>query len=523
MSIKYWLPLVTLLMLLPKPVLAAHSGSAPTDPSKPDDENFIIDTDSGLDTGCTFREEGPLVFKVKIDRYVGETNSDGTLKEPQKLITLRLVSKSAQLKMPAYDIDLSDGEVDEVYFNGHKLDTPLQGSNGTWNENSFTVPIEWVKFPTARSVNGEKPVAAENEIRVDIDTRSQGWCTSIDWAELNFKAMAPLILVHGIGANPQDAWEVEPGVTDYLTSLGVPFEHRIRIGPNDRILPLRNRQGEIVEAGNAQAIEGEVRRVAQSFGVQKVHLVGHSKGGLDSRGYLNEFYHPEEIQVLSLHTISSPHHGSVLADISTAARTLNPRPVAQDGDGEMRDYIESDFWLERIGGAFNRGPQLPGLANLQTEFMADFNRDNPFPTNVRLYTYGADADLNRDGNITREEAAPLLPHIPPFVDAGEQGTRAYHLLRDVSTIRVIEIPLPSPINIPFPGVVFENELQRVPTTSPQLNDLLVTDTSSQYPSQRQHFGPTLENEWLHRNHRDVKHPGVMNSILETISTDFPVN
>ncbi len=32
MSIKYWLPLMAILLLIPKPVLAAHSGSAPTDP-----------------------------------------------------------------------------------------------------------------------------------------------------------------------------------------------------------------------------------------------------------------------------------------------------------------------------------------------------------------------------------------------------------------------------------------------------------------------------------------------------------
>lgn len=110
--------------------------------------------------------------------------------------------------------------------------------------------------------------------------------------------------------------------------------------------------------------------------------------------------------------------------------------------------------------------------------MRDFNRANPFSQEIKLYTYGADADLDGDGDISRVEATPLIPHYPPYIDAGEQGTRAYHLLRDVSTINLIERTLPNPLNIPyFPRVVFENELQRVPTTSPQLNDLLVTDRS----------------------------------------------
>lgn len=511
---------MAVLLLIPKPVFAAHSGSAPTDPQAADDENFVLDTDPGLDTGCTFRDGDPLIFKVKIDRYVGETNGDGTLKEPQKLITNKVVSTAAHLKMPAYDIDLSDGEIDEVYFNGRKLDTPLQGSDGTWQENEFTIPIEWVKFPTARGINGEKPIAAENEIRVDIDTRNAGWCTSIDWAELHFKAISPLILIHGIGANPQAAWEELPGVTNYLTSLGVPFEHRIPIGPNDRILPLRNRQGQVTEPGNADALEREIRRTAASFGVQKVHIVGHSKGGLDSRGYLAQNYNPKEVRVLSLHTISTPHQGSVLSDISFEARTRLLRPMPQQGDDEMFAYLTNDYYYgELIGGALGRGPQLPGLGELRTGAMRDFNRENAIPKDVKFYTYGADADLDRDGNITVVEAEPLLPNLPLVgFDAGEQGTVLYHLLRDVTTVTLNEERIPF-----LPRLVFRRELVRVPTTSIQLNDLAVTDSSSQHPSQLQHFGPSSENRWLWRNHRNVKHPGVIDNILNKIRRDFPSN
>lgn len=462
---------------------------------------------------------------MPIDRYVGETTGDGILVNPGLLIKQGVISQTVELIMPAYDIDFAQGEVDEVYFNGHKLDKPLQGADGEWHENQFLVPIEWVKFPARPGENGEKPVAAGNEITIGIDINAQGWCTAIDWAQVHFKAMAPLLLIHGIGANPQDAWEVEPGVTDYLTSLGIPFEYRIPIGRNDRILPTRNQAGEIIEPGNAEALEREIRTVAQRFGVQKVHLVGHSKGGLDSRGYLSQFYHPEEVKVLSLHTITSPHHGSVLADLTVEARTRFPRPVAQDGDAEMQAFIDTDFWLERLGGVARRGPQLPGLRDLQTSVMRDFNRENPFSSDVKLYTYGADADLDQDDDISIVEAHPLIPHSPPFIDAAEQGTRAYHLLRDVSTVNLIERRLSTNIpltNIPLPTLVFENELQRVPTT-PQLNDLLVTDNSSQHPNQRQHFGPSPENPWLWRNHRNVKHPGVMDRVLEKIRTDFPTN
>lgn len=142
MSIKYWLPLVALLLLAPKPVLAVHSGSAPTDPSKPNDEHFVVDVDSGLDTGCTYREGGRLKFKVGINRYVGKASmEDKLLINAETLKKQKVVSPTIKLVMLAYDIDIDQGEIDEVYFNGHKIGT-LQGSNGTWQENEFTILIE---------------------------------------------------------------------------------------------------------------------------------------------------------------------------------------------------------------------------------------------------------------------------------------------------------------------------------------------------------------------------------------------
>lgn len=58
MSIKYWLPLLAFLWFS-TPALASHSGEAPIEPSAPDDEHFVVDTDTGLDTGCTYRDPCP--------------------------------------------------------------------------------------------------------------------------------------------------------------------------------------------------------------------------------------------------------------------------------------------------------------------------------------------------------------------------------------------------------------------------------------------------------------------------------
>lgn len=83
---KYLLSLVALI-LIPTPALAARFGDGDIDPYPASDERFSEDQyPGGLDTGCTFRSEGPLKFTVKVDRYVGNIKSDGTLEDPAKLI-----------------------------------------------------------------------------------------------------------------------------------------------------------------------------------------------------------------------------------------------------------------------------------------------------------------------------------------------------------------------------------------------------------------------------------------------------
>lgn len=490
---------IVALLWLSSPSLAFHSGSSPTHPVTPDDEHFLVDIGSGLDTGCTFRNGGPLIITLEIDRYVGDVNSDGTPQDPDTLIANEVLSSKARLMMPAFDVDSSAvlnppfaPEVDKVFFNGHELSKPLTGANNTWIMNEFEVDIDIIKFPS-RSAPGVKPTPAQNEIRIDIDTANvdigeELWCTAIDWIQLHFKAIAPILLVHGIASGP-DTWE--PEVVNFLTSNQIPFEHEIQLGPNDTI------------ANNGELLSQIVREQAMSFGVEKVHLVVHSKGGLDSRRFLSTHYDPDDIKVLSLHTLSTPHYGSVLSDISVANRTLND-PSSQDDD--LQEYLDNDWWADFS----NKGPQLPGLADLQTDTMETFNTENAFPSGVKLYTYGADADVNDDGAIAAGEAEPLIPDIQFFIDSAEIGSLLYRVLRNVSSITVTR-------RTNFFGLNEWHKITPNATAIPQDNDIFVTDTSSRFPNQIQHFGPS------DRNHATIKDAESMTTVLDRIRADFPVD
>ena len=288
---------------------AGHSGGSPWDPQTASDTNFVVDQAAGLDTGCVFRSSGPLLFSVQVDRYVGPTNADGTLRDAAGLIAAGVISAKARLRMPAWDVDYSGSqdpsvspERDLVSFNGYSFGY-LTGDNDVWKLNEFEIPIQNVKFPSSPAPECTSsvpsscpgPTPAQNDIRIDIDTLNsdEDWCTEIDWATLSFDAMAPLMLIHGTNSGP-DTWgrpapftlqafdcngtPAAGSVSARLIELGIPFDDCIQLEPNGS------------PDNNAQQLSTILPRKARKFGVENLHLVTHSKGATDSRKFLADYY-----------------------------------------------------------------------------------------------------------------------------------------------------------------------------------------------------------------------------------------
>lgn len=95
---------------------------------------------------------------------------------------------SVVLSMRALDVDEEDGEVDDVYLNGHFLGR-LTGANNVWSVTAFNVNPAWL-------------VAGQNLVRINVDTSGDAtqWVTTIDWAQL---------LTDGGGATDGDTQSVQ--------------------------------------------------------------------------------------------------------------------------------------------------------------------------------------------------------------------------------------------------------------------------------------------------------------------------
>lgn len=287
--------------------VAQHRGSTGIDVPEKSDTLFLVDVAPGLDTGCVFNDRSPLVFDIPVDRVVGDVTT---------LVSKGLLSATVELTMPAYDVDFdaipgngNAPERDRVVFNGHVVPGEfLRGSNNAWHKNTFRIPVEWVRFPREpQSANaGVTPEPNRVEVHIDVQNSTRIWCTEIDWASLKLeKAVRPVVGVHGILSNG-GIWDSlwVPGLRD----LGVPMSH-LNMGALDSI------------ESNASKIANHVERIKRHYGVDKVNIVAHSKGGLDSRQFAESDGSVEKILQLG-----TPNAGSPWADIVQAGSLALPLP-----------------------------------------------------------------------------------------------------------------------------------------------------------------------------------------------------
>ena len=462
---------------------AAPAMAQTSSPFPPPEEKlgvYVVDSGAGLDTGCTFRSGSPLRIRIPLPKVVNDAqlNGDGTLKDPGKLVANGVLSAQATIRFPVFDIDdksPTDGtyapEVDRVSFNG-KFKKTLEGFDQTWTDDSIIVPIEELKF------------GQDNELLIDIDTANNfdNWCMSVDWVSVEFEATPPYVLQHGISAN-LSTWEEASanGVLRALEERGVLFT-RFSLG--------QGAGGNGSVAANARELNTQIANFLEPLKADKVHVIAHSKGGLDTQGL--QALGPE-FEIVSLSTLSTPHLGSVAADMSIIAKTEADEKIAngQDPNGFAAAYIGT--WT------FGQGPQLPGLADLTT-YAATSALSSGLRGNISgTYTFGANADLNGDNDLTTNESSPLFPSVAHY-----GAERAWRVLRDFRS---------APLTLTtVPGRLWGTRTVLTYTLNQaggaQANDIVVTENSAN-PG----YGTPLGNSPA--NHSTVKNGNNVNTILDT--------
>lgn len=492
--------------------LAAGAAAQTSSPFQPPEQRwgrYVINSGPGLDTGCTFRSEGPLIiqFRVFATMNPAELNADGTLKDPQKLINKKVLDRFVTLSMPVFDIDSASGEVDHVSLNGRRILT-LTGANDTWTDAwgagaAAQVEVSQLKFSTSLTSG---PV---NEIRIDIDQASSpgddNWCMAVDWVAVEFRAAFPIVLAHGIAADAS-TWDQDSaeGVIDELTQTGVRFTRFSTSNASGRV------------ADNAGELRARIAAYLQPMLAKKINIIAHSKGGLDSQylAYLN----PGEFEVLSLGTLSTPHLGSSVADVQLIQLVQANTYVqtGRDPGGYAAEFVNRS--LAAFGtNVLGQGPQQPGLGDLTTQSAEAALRLRQRGNVPNTFTVAADAGPNCQREPTRAELDQMIPGFANAVLFGyitSSLQNAYMVMcnvasaKEVSRVTTQSVVCTRGGCFPVPLVTLTYDV--VPSSGPQPNDAVVT-VGSAHPG----YGSRITTN-ASTNHSEVKRRSNVQELLKRI-------
>lgn len=462
----------------------------------PTDSRFYGTAPNDAFTHTVPRSGGPIMRNVDINRVVGEIKpEDGTLKYASELVNNHVVSKYATLKIPAYDVDSNSGELDHVLFNGVEIGPEstkayLTGQDKAWFISEFRIPIELVRFGTKRSA-GQSPVEGHNEVKILVDESNGAparWRVSVGAPKIEFDAMYPVVMVHGNGScggyfagdwlcqgHPvaPERWFIRPFIDQRI-----PFDNSIALPA----APIADNAAKLLSG------ERSILTIAQEWGARHVHIIAHSKGGLDVRGFLTGIAsqdEPGDLGILSFTTLSSPHLGSVGADYQDTVaqlnrmRQLNPGNIASS-DSSFRVLIAAALGSDA------------GKHDLRVDTMRQFNQWNipALPSMfkvdgqsnlIKYFAVAPDANLDdsvADGSVTEkyhpERFLPTItdggfnlspwetegmPHIPLRGVEGLMYTEVYRMFGTVNEAQIgreleygVLFPRPIPVvsEIPQP-------------------------------------------------------------------------
>lgn len=425
----------------------------------------------------------------------GILDSEGYIRDDKKeaLISDGVVSKTARLRIRAsipagptengtsvtsfgFSLNGKAGGSFSVVYGSHHTDTSFD----------FEVPIEAVKFPLFKTPAGigatlQPPDPAINELNFTHSVFPggvPGECGDHDscsfGAFLKFDVLAPIVMIHGMGSKPD--WFYKNGFVQPFQDSGKPFivlpapggEEQIRDGLEDAV---------------AARIEPDLSKIAEAFGADRFHLIGHSKGGLYGRVLATR-----SVGIFSLTTLDTPHEGSPMADYLVA---LDAHLISL----LIKNVMLVDVLVYRAGHRYQRPD---AYSDLRVDYRQRYNAGHLLPKVVK------GGDLEPRNEIAYEAVASDAKNQSGALDAeGYHGSLvAKKMYRTYQTTKLIDFTYTN-------GKITGGNV--VTPVGPVGNDLIVPVGSQQYSGSPAGSPPFLSlptGQVLFRNHTTVGKPDV---------------
>lgn len=167
---------------------------------------------------------------------------------------------------------------------------------------------------------------------------------------MSFELQYPVLLVHGMGFRDNKLIGYWGRIPDALREIGC----KIYFGNQDSNADIET---------NGEHLTQRINQILEETGAEKVNIIAHSKGGLDSRYAISTLGAGDK--VASLTTISTPHHGSKTVDLLMKF----PDPLIK--------FVGfcTDCWFRMLGDKKPNSYKV--FRAFTTDAAAKFNAENP--------------------------------------------------------------------------------------------------------------------------------------------------
>lgn len=164
---------------------------------------------------------------------------------------------------------------------------------------------------------------------------------------------------------------------------------------NGAVICYGDQQSALSVEQSAEELAQKIKEIVQSSGCEKVNIIAHSKGGLDSRYAISKLGCSQ--YVASLTTINTPHRGCLFAEY-----LLGACPE------KLRNFIENTYnkAFYKLGDC---SPNFMAAVNSLTNSSCEqFNNDVPDSPEVMYQSYGSKATNRRSGRFPLNVSYPVV-------------------------------------------------------------------------------------------------------------------
>lgn len=296
-------------------------------PAELSDSRFWADISPAASRSC----DGQFSIMIPITRVVGDV--------------AKLVASGAMKETAVFSVmGCSPGKASwNVYISGpdgveRAIAEPLTFTRSDWSVARVHVPVTNLVFPKDPGEDGIVQGVIQTLRLEPVVTGGEENALALSKMEIEIEAAPPIFFVHGI-LSKGDTWQAMRRFV--AEELGLPTDP---ITMPD-IMKLASMEA------NAGHIQNRIQMLKQRWGVDRVNIVAHSKGGLDAKHYVMSPGYQDD--VMHLIQIATPNGGSPTADklriLADAAALLLPWPTEagrQLRTGYMNAYNRA--WQDRF-------------------------------------------------------------------------------------------------------------------------------------------------------------------------------